>query len=446
MEKVMRIYDIIEKKRDGLALTRKEIKFFIENYMKGTIADYQVSALLMAIYLKGMNDDEVSWLTHAMIESGEKLDLSKIQGVTVDKHSTGGVADTTSLILVPLLACAGVKVAKMSGKGLGHTGGTIDKLESIPGLNTSMSMEDFIKQVNTVGAGIIQQTKNICPADKQLYALRDVTATVESTPLIASSIMSKKLAMGTDKIILDVKCGNGAFMKDEQSAKRLARQMVAIGEKAGVETVAAITDMNQPLGDAIGNALEVIEAVQILKGEREGRLKELAVGLGGKMLKMAGLIDNSKQGAEVLKEKIASGKAIESFCRMIEAQGGDSAFIHDYRLICDAKYHYDFVSDKTGYVKAIDTKALGNISLALGAGRLRKEDPIEYEPGIWMYKKIGDEVKEGEVMARLLANDEEKLEQGKSMLHHVFHFSDTKVKPPQLIKAIITSEEEKIYY
>lgn len=398
----MRMFDVIKKKRDGYELSTSEINYFIQGYVNGEIPDYQVSALLMAIYFNGMTVRETVDLTFAMRDSGKTLSFNGVDGIRVDKHSTGGVGDKTSLIVAPIVACFGVKVAKMSGRGLGHTGGTIDKLESIRNFNVNLDQDTFKKIVNEVGVSIISQNQDLAPADKKLYALRDVTATIDSIPLVVSSIMSKKLCSDDDCIVLDVKCGSGAFCKTLEESKRLAKLMVDIGKKAGKKTIALITDMNRPLGNAIGNFLEVKEAVRVLKGEYVEDLTEICVELSSHMLNLAGHGNFEKCKADV-KEVLQNGKAYQVFLQMVEKQGGDITCLEEEN---NAKYTYLVKATKQGYIQKVDTEKYGLASLSLGAGRNVKEDKIDYFAGIVVNKKVGDFVEKGEQIALLYANDQ----------------------------------------
>ena len=434
----MRIYDIIQKKRDGLELTKEEIEFFVEGYTKGEIPDYQISALLMAIYFSKMNERETFDLTMAMANSGDVLDLSEINGIKADKHSTGGVGDKTSLVLGPMVAALGVPVAKMSGRGLGHTGGTIDKLESIPGFNTVLPTDKFIDNVNDIKIALVGQTANLAPADKKLYALRDVTATVDNLSLIASSIMSKKLASGADAIILDVKTGSGAFMKTENDSLELARAMVNIGESAGKQTVALITNMDEPLGYAVGNALEVIEVIETLKGNGPKDLLELSVVLGAYMIMSAGRTNNIEEAIDLLYKTIEDGSAINKFREFIEAQGGNSKVIEDYSLFKQAAVKLDVICTEEVFIKCIDTSSIGKASLVLGGGRETKESIIDSSVGIILNKKVGDRVGTDEVYATIYANDENKAIQAKEIIESAFEFSKTPVNQQQLIKWIVS--------
>ena len=402
----MRMYDVIKKKRDGAALSDEEIRFFIDGYVKGTIPDYQVSALCMAIWYRGMNVEETTALTLAIRDSGEKLHFSGIDGLRVDKHSTGGVGDKTSLVVAPIVATLGVKVAKMSGRGLGHTGGTVDKLEAFKGFRTDLPIDEFERIVNEVGIAIVGQSADLAPADKLLYALRDVTATVDSMPLIASSIMGKKLAADDDCIVLDVKTGSGAFMKTAEESLELARLMVDIGKRAGKRMCALITDMDRPLGYAIGNSLEVIESIETLRGGGPEDLRELCVALATRMLVLAEKGDYSHCESEV-RRVIGSGEALDTLAKMVAAQGGDSAWVYDTDHFPKAKYTHTVCADRQGYVARVDTEGYGTASLLLGAGRNTKEDVIDMSAGILLKVKTGDYVKLGDPIAVLYANREE---------------------------------------
>lgn len=401
----MRMYDIIQKKRDGKELSKEEIEFFIDGYTKGEIPDYQASAFTMAVFFKGMTEEETTNLTLAMAKSGDTLDLSEIDGVTVDKHSTGGVGDKTTLIVAPIVASLGCKVAKMSGRGLGHTGGTVDKLESIKGFKVELSPKDFISQVKETGICVIGQSGNLAPADKKLYALRDVTATVDSIPLIASSIMSKKLAAGSQCIVLDVKTGSGAFMKTLEGAQALAECMVKIGKNAGRKVAAVITDMDIPLGTNIGNLLEVKEAVGVLKGEIDNDLKEVCTKLASNIVSMANNIDIS-QAEELVEEAIENGSAFEKFRELTEVQGGDVSYIDNTDNMPKAAFSYEVKAAKSGYIGFMDTEKIGTASVILGAGREKKDDIIDFTAGIVLNKKTGDYVNENDVICTLYTNDE----------------------------------------
>ncbi len=397
----MRAADLIAHKRDGKTLTADELRFLIDGYSRGDIPDYQMSAWAMAVYFRGMTAEETAALTMAMAQSGDQVDLSTIRGIKVDKHSTGGVGDKTTLIVAPLVASAGVPVAKMSGRGLGHTGGTIDKLESIPGFRTELERDDFIRQVNEIGLSVIGQSGNLAPADKKLYALRDVTATVESIPLIAGSVMSKKIAAGADAIVLDVKTGSGAFMKTAEDAERLAAEMVAIGTQVGRSTAAVISDMDQPLGYAIGNSLEVIEAIETLKGNGPEDLTELCLALGAHMTVLGGKAGSYEEGVALLRGKLASGEALEKFKAFVVAQGGDVRTADDYARLPKAPHTVEVKAAAEGFVSAIRAEQLGLAAMQLGAGRKTKDDEIDHAVGIVLCRKTGDEVKAGDTLAML---------------------------------------------
>lgn len=433
----MRMYDLIMKKRNGGTLSRDEIFFMIEGYTKGNIPDYQMSAMMMAIYFNGMNEKETAALTMAMAESGDQLDLSGIQGIKVDKHSTGGVGDKTSLALTPMVSACGVKIAKMSGRGLGHTGGTIDKLESFQGFSTSLSEEAFIDQVNKIGISIIGQTKNLAPADKKLYALRDVTATVDNMSLIASSIMSKKLAAGADAIVLDVKTGSGAFMKEEADAMLLAGEMMTIGKNAGRKMMAVISDMDQPLGNAVGNALEVKEAIETLKGHGPADFTELCMTLGSCMLMVAEIAENEQQAREMLKEAVDSGKALDKLAELVEAQGGDKRMVYETDLLPKASSITPLLSEKDGYVEKIQCDEVGICSLILGGGRETKESAIDLSVGIVLTKKVGSHVKAGEPLAYIHSNEEAKRLACEERLRKAFHIGDKVKKEGAIIHQIL---------
>lgn len=400
----MRMVDLIIKKREGNPLSREEIHFWISEYVKGNIPDYQSSAMAMAILFKGMNKNEIAILTDEMEHSGDVCDLSKIKGIKIDKHSTGGVGDKTSLVLGPMVVACGATLAKMSGRGLGHTGGTLDKLESIPGLNVNVSEEDFIKQVNDIGIAIIGQTKSLVPADKKLYALRDVTGTVEAIPLIASSIMSKKLASGTDAICLDVTVGEGAFMKTVSQAKELATTMVEIGKSLNKNTVAIISDMSEPLGFAVGNALEIKEVINSLHGNGPKDLMELCYTSGAIMLKQAHVVDDEVKAKEMLKNAIDSGKAFDAFCNMVKAQGGDVSYILNPDKFEVSKHIIPIKADKDGYIQSINALIIGESAMKLGAGRETLEDVIDPSAGIVLNKKVGDYVNSGDLLATAYTN------------------------------------------
>ena len=420
----MRAYDIIDIKKNGGTLTDEQIREFMRAYLEGEVEDYQVSALLMAICLRGMTSEETHSLTMAIRDSGDVLDFEGIEGFRVDKHSTGGVGDKTSLIVAPIVASLGVKVAKMSGRGLGHTGGTIDKLESIDSFEVSIDRDKFESIVNDIGLCIIGQTAEIAPLDKRLYALRDVTATVDSIPLIASSIMGKKLAMADDGIVLDVKCGKGAFMKSIEDSTTLARAMVDIGARAGKKTVAIITDMNSPLGYAIGNALEVREAIEVLKGKQVDDLRRLCICLSAHMLHLYTAEDISRCDEKCI-EAIDSGRAYEKFRQMVIAQGGDVSLIDDEDKLLRARYSVEVLSEQSGYIYSQDAEAYGKIALHLGAGRRTKSDSISYNAGIILSKKVGDSVRSGEVIATLYADDMSLMDDARDMLLDATIISDT---------------------
>lgn len=433
----MLMTDLIAAKRDGGRLSAEEIDFMVQGYTRGEIPDYQMSAMCMAILLRGMDDEETLDLTMSMMRSGEVLDLSAIKGVKADKHSTGGVGDKTSLILCPMVAACGLKIAKMSGRGLGHTGGTIDKLESFPGYDTGISDEQFIENVNRVGIAITSPTADIDPADKKLYALRDVTGTVPSIPLIVSSIMSKKLAAGADVIVLDVKCGGGAFMKTEERARELARNLTRIGNMAGRKTSAVITDMDQPLGCAVGNALEVKEAISVLSGEAGGDLLELCLTLGSCMLVSAGFAEDDEQARAALSESIRSGKALQKLAELVEAQGGDADAVYEPSMLPAAEIRLEVPSAETGYVSHIDAEKVGLVSMHLGGGRATKESSIDLAVGVVLHKKLGERVEIGESLGTVHANDADKAQQAAELLRGCFTLSAEPVERPAFIKGIV---------
>lgn len=434
----MRMYDIIMKKRNGGELSEEEIRFFVEGYTKGTIPDYQVSALMMAVFFQKMTAQETAALTMAMAHSGDMLDLSAIRGIKVDKHSTGGVGDKTSLALTPMVAACGIPVAKMSGRGLGHTGGTIDKLESFPGFTTALSTEQFIENVNKIGIAIMGQTADLAPADKKLYALRDVTATVDNMSLIASSIMSKKLAAGADAIVLDVKTGSGAFMKEEQDARALAQEMVRIGVHAGRKTVAVISDMDQPLGYAVGNALEVKEAIDTLNGHGPADFVELCLTLGSQMLLAGGMAEKEEEARKKLQRVIDDGSALKKLAEFVEAQGGDSRAVYDTELLPKADLIQPIPAPVSGYVSRIVCDEVGICSLILGGGRETKESEIDLAVGLVLCKKVGDYVQEGEPLAMLHANDPEKAAQASERFLAACTISDASSEGRPFIKAILS--------
>lgn len=432
----MRMVDIIEKKRDGKELTKAEINFVVTGYTKDEIPDYQVSALAMSIFFNDMTNEEIANLTLAMAESGEMIDLSAIKGIKVDKHSTGGVGDTTTIVLAPLVAAVGVPVAKMSGRGLGHTGGTIDKLEAIPGFNVEISNEDFIEFVNRDQVAVIGQSGDLAPADKKLYALRDVTGTVDSIPLIASSIMSKKIAAGADAIVLDVTTGDGAFMKNEKDAERLARTMVQIGKLANRQTMAIISDMSQPLGLAIGNSLEIKEAIDALNGQGPEDLMEMVYVLGSQMVVLAKKAETLEEARKMLEEAIQSGAAIEKFKVMVRNQGGDASVIDHPEKLPQAKYVIDLPAKKSGVVSEMVADQLGIAAMILGAGRRTKEDQIDFSVGLMLRKKVADSVVEGETLVTIYANSPD-IEDVKEKIYESITIAET-ADEPVLIHQIIT--------
>ncbi len=415
----MNIQDIIEKKRDKQKLEKEEIEFFVREYTNGNIPDYQASALLMAICINGMEDEEIVNLTFEMVNSGDKLDLSEL-GTVVDKHSTGGVGDKVTLILTPIIASLGVPIAKMSGRGLGYTGGTIDKLESIPGYMTNISEREFIKNVKKIGISLIGQTANLVPADKKIYALRDATGTTESIPLIASSIMSKKIAAGANKIVLDVTYGSGAFMKTKEIAQELADTMVRIGELAKRETVAILTPMAEPLGKNIGNSLEVIEAIKALNGNMEEDVKNVVLLLGADMLKLAGKGNNLEENKKRILESISNGKALAKFKELIVNQGGDVSYIDEPKRFKKAEYILPVYAEGSGTINRLDAEEVGELAVFLGAGRIQKEDTIEPEVGIRLEKKTGDKVEKGDILAYIYANSKDKAEQAVNKLREIY--------------------------
>ncbi len=432
----MRMYDIIHKKRNGGELSGDEIRFFVEGYTNGSVPDYQTAAFCMAVYFQGMTEKETSELTLAMAESGDQIDLSGIDGFTVDKHSTGGVGDKTSLIVAPIVASCGGKVAKMSGRGLGHTGGTVDKLEAIPNFRTELTPDEFIKQVNNIGLCIVGQTGELAPADKKLYALRDVTATVESIPLIASSIMSKKLAAGSKGIVLDVKTGSGAFMKTFEESENLAKEMVSIGKSAGRSVTAVITNMDIPLGNSVGNSLEVIEAIKTLKGEGESDLTDVCLTLAAQMLCMV-TGENEKACYAMAKGAIDDGLALNKLCEMISAQGGNAGVVDDFSLFKQPKHTVEISSEQEGYIEHTDAEKIGLASVILGAGREKKGDPIDSSAGIVLKKKTGDRVEKGDTLAIFYTDDESKIEEAKREFFEAFTFGNKKPSAQKLIYRII---------
>ena len=434
----MRMYDIIMKKRNGFPLTKEEIYYFVDGFTNGTIPDYQASALLMAIYFQHMNYEETLNLTMAMADSGEHLDLSGISGIKADKHSTGGVGDKTTLVLAPMVAAVGVKTAKMSGRGLGHTGGTIDKLESFPGFSTTLSQEQFVKNVNDIGLAVTGQTGNITPADKKIYALRDVTGTVDNISLIASSIMSKKLAAGADVIVLDVKTGNGAFMKNIKDATELAKTLVDIGNGAGKKTYAVISEMNEPLGYAIGNSLEVIEAIDTLKGNGPRDLYNLCIELGSLMVAASDQNISLEQAKQILKKTIEDGSAYRKFKEFIESQGGNPSDVDNCHDLIKVNQVLDIKSFQSGYIAGIQSENIGNAVMMLGGGRQKKDDSIDHSVGVVLKKKVGKQVKEGESLATVYINNTDNLDTALDLIKSSFEFSEDIIKEPELIKGIIS--------
>ena len=432
----MRIYDLIAKKRDGGTHTREELEAIVNGFVSGEVADYQMAAWMMAVYLRGMTNEETAELTDVMAHSGVMVDLSPIPGIKVDKHSTGGVGDTTTLVLVPLCAACGAKIAKMSGRGLGHTGGTLDKLESIPGFRIDLSQKDFFEAVKTKGLSVIGQTGNLAPADKLLYALRDVTATVESIPLIAASIMSKKLAAGSDKIVLDVTTGSGAFIKDLKDSRELAKRMVAIGNGAGKETVAVITSMDEPLGQAVGNNLEVKEAMEVLQNRGPADVREVATALAGMMISL-GRDTTYECGKMLAEEALNKGRAWEKFKTMVENQGGDLSYIEDPDRFDVAAFSREIRAPKAGYITSMQTEQIGVAAGVLGAGREKKDSKVDYSAGILVYKKIGAYVEPGDVMAVLYTNREESLDTAGELYLESVQIDEVKPELPQLIVDII---------
>lgn len=429
----MNVYEIIDKKKRGLELNQTEIEYLINGYVNNEIPDYQISAWLMAVYFQGMTDRELLALTNCMTKSGEIVDLSSIMGVKVDKHSTGGVGDKVTLVVAPIVAACGGKVAKMSGRGLGFTGGTIDKLEAIPGLKTALAEEDFFNMVNEIGLAVMGQSADIAPADKKLYALRDVTATVDSIPLIASSIMSKKLAAGSDKIVLDVTVGSGAFMKDKENAVQLAEKMVAIGNGAGKKTVAILTNMDVPLGKMVGNNLEVVEAIETLKGRGPEDLIAVVVEIASTMLYLA-QIGTKEECMKKVKRVIADGSALEKLKLMVERQGGDGSYIENPDQFEKAIYQHEIIANNSGYIGKMNTEECGKAAVLLGAGREVKDDPIDMMAGIQFNKKTGDAVKQGDIVAIAYSSSKEKLQQGVQKISDIYDIVD---KRPQVVPEII---------
>lgn len=429
--------DIIVKKRDGGELSKEEIQYFVNGYSADEIPDYQAAALLMAIYLNKMNERETVELTQAMRFSGDTIDLSSIKGIKVDKHSTGGVGDKVTLVVAPIAASCGVPIAKMSGRGLGFTGGTVDKMESIPGFNTTLEPEEFVAQVNDIGIAVVGQSGHLTPADKKIYALRDVTGTIDNLSLISSSIMSKKFAAGSDKILLDVKCGEGAFMENEESAVKLATIMCKIGKAAGKTTIAAITDMSQPLGRAVGNAIEVIEAIETLKGNGPSDITELAEQLAGIMIYLGGRAKTAEEGVLLAKQSIHSGAALMKMKAFIEKQGGNPDVVEDYSMFPEAKFKADLVAETNGYVKKINARTVGLASQHTGAGRAKKEDKIDYASGIYIEKKIGDRVSAGDTLASIYGNSREKVDRALGEASEAFQIGNDRTEAPVLFKKIV---------
>jgi pyrimidine-nucleoside phosphorylase len=434
---MMRVYDLIWKKREGGELTREEIHYLISGFVAGEIPDYQMSAWCMAVFFSGMTFDECTYLTLEMANSGDMVDLSKISGCKVDKHSTGGVGDKTSLVLIPLVAAAGIPVAKMSGRGLGHTGGTVDKLEAIPGFKTSLPQNEFLEQVTKIGVALVGQSGHMVPADKKLYALRDLTATVESIPLIASSIVSKKLAAGADAVLLDVKFGDGAFMRDYDQAVELARTMVEIGNRSGRRFKAVLSDMNEPLGRAIGNSLEVVEAIQTLKGDGPADLTELCLILGGYMAWLATRTATPETGAALMREMLETGRATAKFKELIKAQGGDPLVVDEPVRLASAPVVQQVMANRDGWIQKIDCRALGLCAMKLGAGRKALGDIIKPDVGIKLLVKVGEYVKKGSLLAEVHARNREEAVEAENEIEKCYHWSPQQVKPTELIRDII---------
>lgn len=433
----MNILEIISKKRDKKELTKEEIEYFVQGYTKGEITDYQASALIMAIYINGMNDREITDLSIAMAYSGEVLDLSRFGENVVDKHSTGGVGDKVSIILLPIIASMGIPVAKMSGRGLGFTGGTVDKLETIPGYRTKVDVNEFIHNVEKVGISMIGQTMNLAPADKKIYELRDAISCVENIPLIASSIMSKKIASGANKIVLDVTVGKGAFMKNKEDAEKLANQMIKIGNLAGKEVKCVLTSMDEPLGYAVGNSLEVIEAINFLKGDMLEDVKQVVLELGSYMIKLAGKGDNLEENKQKMLQNIENGQAYKKLVEMVQNQGGDISYLEDTTKFEKSKYISAVVTEKTGYVQEINAEEIGKLSCYLGAGRINKEDEILKNVGIILNKKVGDKVEEQEFLAYICADDENKLREAERKILEIYKIEEKEVEKQQVILGII---------
>jgi len=434
---IMRMSDIIAVKKSGKANTQEEINFITKGILDGTVPDYQLSAWLMAVCLQGMDFDESYMLTQAVVNSGDIIDLSSLGDIIVDKHSTGGVGDKTTLILAALLAAAGIPVAKLSGKGLGFTGGTIDKLESIKGFRAALSNEEFIEQVKNVGAAIVSQTSNLTPADKKMYELRDVTSTIESIPLIAASVVSKKFAAGSNVIVLDVKCGSGAFMKTLKEAEELSVTMTEIGKRAGKPIICVITSMEQPLGNTVGNGIEVYESIETLQNKGPDDLNELCLYLGAISLIKAGKVKTMEEGKELLTQKLKDGSAFEKFKQIIKAQSGDLEYLENPEKLIQTKFEYELISENEGYVNKLDALTVAKASKALGTGRDKKEDTIDYTAGLRLYKKIGDKVNKGEPLAKIYANSEISGQNSKEILNQAYELSIEKPQTPQLIIKVI---------
>ena len=437
----MHAYEIIMKKRDGKELSKEEIEFFVENFTAGKIPDYQIAAFAMAVYFQGMGWRELADFTMAMVQSGDQIDLSGIPGIKVDKHSTGGVGDKTTILLVPWIAAAGAPIAKMSGRGLGHTGGTIDKLESIPGFNPNMSREEVIQAVNGIGAAIACQTGNLVPADKKLYAIRDVTGTVESIPLIASSVMSKKIAAGADAIVLDVKIGSGAFMKDLEKGRKLAKTMVKIGASLGRKTVAVLSNMDQPLGFAVGNSIEVIEAIETLKGNGPKDVCELAISLGAQVLALSEKVKSVEEGRQRMVDALESGAALAKLRELIENQGGNPDVIQHYELLPQASLEEEILAQQTGYVQAIDGQEVGIAIKGLGGGRETKDDVLDLSVGVMLKAKVGDFVEKGQSIATLYGNDGKKMAEAKERIVSAYRFGQKKVAPLPMVLDVVMKDE-----
>lgn len=441
----MRMYDLITAKKNGREHTREELEFIVNGFVDGSVPDYQMSAWMMAVCLKGMTDQETAILTDVMAHSGDMVDLSPIQGIKVDKHSTGGVGDKTTLVITPIVAACGVKIAKMSGRGLGHTGGTVDKMESVPGTRTALDQEEFFAQVNKIGISVIGQSGHLAVADKKMYALRDVTATVDCIPLIASSIMSKKLAAGSDAILLDVTCGNGAFMKTVDQAIELAQKMVAIGTHNGRNVAALITDMDTPLGHNIGNSLEVMESMEVLKGRGPADLTEVCYQLAVNMLLLAGL--GTEEECRAMAEKaVADGSAFEKCKQMFAAQGGDISVLEDYSRFAAARYSREILAEETGYIYSHDTEKIGSASVLLGAGRLTKTDEIDFAAGITLHKKTGDHVEKGQSIATFYADDEALFDSAEKMFKSGLVIKGEKPVEAPLVYARVTKNGVERFY